>query len=76
MKKILFLSAVALATSFASCKKAKTCTCTQVAGSTTFTNIKTFDKVSKSTANTLCPKTTVYTDASSGQSTSVTCVLS
>ncbi len=76
MKKVILFSAIALATSFASCKKAKTCTCTSVQGTLTITETTTYDKVSKSTGNAVCPKTEVETDASSGQSTTYSCVLS
>lgn len=76
MKKITIIAVAALAVSFASCKKAKTCTCTASGTGWTNTDTYSYDKVSKGTANALCPKTRVYTDSNSGLSQTETCVLS
>lgn len=76
MKKITIIAIAALAVSFASCKKAQTCTCTYSSGTYTSTETYTYDKVSKGTANALCPKTRVYTDSNTGLSQTETCVLS
>lgn len=75
MKKITLLAAVIIAVSFASCKKAKTCTCTDNSG---FKTVTVTDKISKSDANLLCPKTTSSksTSGSSSSNSSSTCVLS
>ncbi len=69
MKKITIIAVAALAVSFASCKKARTCTCTD-SSSSTYQSVTTYEKMSSSTANVVCPKT-----RTSGGSVE-TCVLS
>ncbi len=72
MKKIVIIAVAALAVSFASCKKEKTCTCTDPNGDKTVTSL---DKVSSGDANAACPKTQeVKVGSQSGGVT--TCVLS
>lgn len=75
MKKITILAVAALAVSFASCKKARTCTCTDNNGDKT---VITMDKMSSGDANAACPKTFTgkYTSGSSSSNSSQTCVLS
>lgn len=74
MKKITIIVVAALAVSFASCKKAKTCTCSDTFGTYT----ETFDKVSSSTANSKCPTTVTHSSTNGGTTTSssYTCKLS
>ena len=68
MKKITILAAVALACSFASCKKDRSCTCTysNSGSSDTYTEITTYNKVSKKTAKADCTSGTVYSQAHPG----------
>lgn len=57
MKKGLLFIAVLSAFSFASCKKDRTCTCTTTSdfpGSTTSTDIKTFNDAKKADARAAC----------------------
>lgn len=66
MKKITLLAVAALAISFASCKKDRTCECTysSTGSSTVHTASTVIKKVKKSEAKTLCQKTTyTQTDA-------------
>lgn len=74
MKKITIIAVAALAVSFASCKKAHTCTCTQG----TNTTVTTMDKVSTGDAHAACPKSSTYSYTSGSQTFSGTqsCVLS
>ena len=79
MKKITLIAVAMIAISFASCSKAKTCTCTSADGNVTTTDVTTYDKIGKSTANIACPKTRSQTTVSgSGTSKTVieTCTLS
>lgn len=75
MKKITLLAVAFVAISLASCKKARTCTCTDNNGDKTVT---VTDKISKEDANLVCPKTYTgkYTSGSSTSNSSQTCVLS
>ncbi len=54
MKKITLLAVAALAISFASCKKDRTCTCTGTTGTST---TQTYTKVKKGPAKDACQKT-------------------
>lgn len=75
MKKIAYLAVVALAFSFASCKKDYTCTCTST-GSTS-TNVTKIIGVSKKTAQANCVSKTGTTTSGSYTSTyDQTCTLS
>ena len=71
MKKITLIAAAFIAVSFASCSKAKTCTCTTNYGNgSSTTQVTSYDKISSGDANAVCPKTQV----ANGDIT--TCVLS
>lgn len=75
MKKITYLAVVALAFSFASCKKDYTCTCTST-GSTTPSVTKIIG-VSKKTAQANCvSKTGTSTSGSYTSTYDQTCTLS
>ena len=87
MKKITLILAAFIAVTFASCNKAKTCTCTttqtfnNVAYGSTQTDVTSMDKVSKGDANVACPKTQNQTQVVTGGGagtyvTTKTCVLS
>jgi len=77
MKKITMVAAVALAISFASCKKERSCTCTysNSGSSNTYTEIKTYDKVSKKTAAADCTSGTTYDQAHPSDSQTRVCEL-
>ena len=62
MKKITILAVAALAISFASCKKDRTCTCTHTAtgSSTSSTDVTTMKKISKGAAKAACTSGTSY----------------
>ena len=62
MKKLTILAVAALAISFASCKKDRTCTCTytQTGSSSANTQVTTFTKVSKKAAAANCTSGTSY----------------
>ncbi len=68
MKKITIIAIVLVASSFAACKKERTCTCTYTnsGSSNTYTEITTYDKASKKTANATCTSGTVYSQAEPG----------
>ena len=72
MKKITLIAAAVIAVSFASCKKARTCSCTSTNNGTTVTS---YDKISSGDANKLCPKTDTQT-SSNGSIDITTCTLS
>ena len=72
MKKITIIAVAALAISFASCKKARTCTCTEPNGNKSVTSM---DKVSSNDANASCPKTS-ESKAGTTSGGVTTCVLS
>lgn len=59
---------IAIACSFASCKKDRSCTCTysNSGSSDTYTEITTYNKVSKKLAKTDCTSGTVYSQAHPG----------
>ena len=59
------IAVVALACSIASCKKDRTCTCTysNLGSTNTYTEITTYNKVSKKIAKTDCTSGTVYDQA-------------
>ncbi len=65
MKKTVFIAMVALAFSFASCKKDRTCTCiySNAGSSNTDTQITTYSKVSKKAASANCTSGTSYDQA-------------
>lgn len=62
MKKITIIAIVLIATSFVACKKERACTCTysNSGSSNTYTEITTYDKISKKSANATCTSGTVY----------------
>ncbi|MGZ4035684.1 MAG: hypothetical protein ACXVNN_01715 [Bacteroidia bacterium] len=68
MKKLLFLSIVAVA-SLASCKKDRTCTCTDSSGNT---QVYTLTKISKGEAKDACLATSTHTSGSSTNTTTCT----
>ena len=74
MKKIVLLASVIVATSFASCKKDRTCECTYTTSGTTnvssHTSSTVIKKVKKSDAKYLCTKDTETTTNTNGSSTS------
>jgi hypothetical protein len=69
MKKITLIAVALVAVSFASCKKEKTCSCTQTVVNTnsSYNNNSTYSydvkygKIKKSDANLVCPTTNVST---------------
>lgn len=74
MKKVLFIAIIAAA-SLASCKKDRTCTCTQTStqpGSTSTTNVYTIIKATKGDAKKACINST---QTSGGYTTTNTCSL-
>ncbi len=75
MKKVLLFVAVVAATSFASCKKERTCTCTSdVAGSTA--NVTTFTDARKGDARAACLSTKqTYTVGTTSTVVTTTCTL-
>lgn len=75
MKKITIIAVAFVAISFASCKKAITCTCSSSGTGWSQTDVTTYDKISKGKQRTVCPKTRTYT-GTSGTSTTETCVIS
>ncbi len=72
MKKITLIAAAFIAVSFASCSKAKTCSCSSSNNGTTVTS---YDKIPSSDANKLCPKQRTTT-SSNGNVDITTCTLS
>ena len=68
MKKLTIIAIVLVAGSFAACKKDRTCTCTysNSGSSDTYTEITTYNKVSKKLAKTDCTSGTVYSQAHPG----------
>ena len=76
MKKVLFIAIVAVA-SLASCKKDRTCTCTDSStqpGYVGSTNITTYTKAKKGDARAACMSYT-YTPTGSSYSYTQTCTL-
>lgn len=78
MKKITILAVAALAISFASCKKDRTCTCviSNSGSSNTSTDVTTMTKVSKKTGTANCTSGTTYDAASPGFVQTRKCTLS
>ena len=91
MKKITLIAVALIAVSFASCKKAKTCTCSTTKTTTTTSggfsttsssvssDVTSYDKISSGDANILCPKTTTDSYTTGNSTTHVdtrTCTLS
>lgn len=91
MKKITLIAVALIAVSFASCKKAKTCTCSTTKTTTTTSggfsttsssvssDVTSYDKISSGDANILCPKTTTDTYNTGSNTSHVdtkTCTLS
>ena len=83
MKKILFISMIALV-SFASCKKDRTCTCTDSStepGYVSTTSITTYTEAKKGDARAAClsgtsTSTSTYVGGSTTTTTVATCSLS
>lgn len=72
MKKITLIAAVAvLASTFASCKKAYTCTCTSSSGGASYSASEVYPKMSKSDAEAKCSANNVSSNGGS-----VTCTIS
>lgn len=79
MKKLTILAIAALAISFASCKKDRTCTCTVTSSSSTTASnyVITIKKAKKKDAADFCQKTTwTNTSGSSTSSGTQDCKLS
>ena len=87
MKKITLIAVALIAVSFASCKKAKTCSCSTtytstnngVSYSTSSTDVTSYDKLSSGDINVMCPKMTTDTYNTGSSTTHVdkrTCTLS
>lgn len=77
MKKVAFIATVALAFSFASCKKDRTCTCTynKAWASSTETQITTYNHVSKKAALANCTDGTSYDQSDPYKVEVRTCIL-
>lgn len=77
MKKTVILAIVALACSFASCKKDRTCTCTynKAWASSSETQITTYNHVSKKSALATCSSGTSYDPTDPGKVEVRTCTL-
>lgn len=78
MKKITILAVAALAISFASCKKDRTCTCTStttytVGGSSTGSSVVKHKKISKGAGKAVCHDTE---QTGTGYTETTTCTLS
>lgn len=72
MKKITLILAAFIAFTFASCSKAKTCTCNTsytyngVPVNGVDTDVTTMDKISSGDANVICPKSSTSTETKTG----------
>lgn len=77
MKKIVLLATVALAFSFASCKKDRTCTCTynKPWASSSETTVTTYNHVSKKAALATCSSGTSYDQSEPNKVEVRTCTL-
>lgn len=78
MKKTVFIAMVALAFSFASCKKDRTCTCTYTksGSSSTDTEVTTFNNVTKKTGHANCTSGTTYEHSDPSDFKTRNCTLS
>lgn len=77
MKKIVVLATVALAFSFASCKKDRTCTCRydKAWASSSENTVTTYDHVSKKAALATCNSGTSYDQSEPSRVEVRTCTL-
>jgi hypothetical protein len=77
MKKTVFITMIALACGFASCKKDRTCTCTTYKpwASSSDTQVTTYNKVTKKTAGASCTSGTSYDPSDPGKVETRTCTL-
>ena len=77
MKKTAFIAIVALACSFASCKKDRTCTCTYSKpwASSSETQVTTYNNVSKKSALATCTSGSSYDPADPSKVETRTCNL-
>lgn len=77
MKTVVLLATVALAFSFASCKKDRTCVCTYEKpwAASSETEITTYDHVSKKPALATCNSGTSYDPSEPGKVIIRTCTL-
>lgn len=77
MKKTAFIAIVALACSFASCKKDRTCTCTYYKpwASSSETQVTTFEHISKRSALNNCTSGTTYDNSDPSKVETRTCTL-
>jgi len=77
MKKIMLASLIALACGFVSCKKDRTCTCTyNKSGTSSYdTEITTYNRVTKKSANATCTSGTSYDAADPSNVQTRTCTL-
>lgn len=78
MKKILFIVAVGITCTLASCKKDRTCTCiyTNSGSSNTDTHVTTFNKVTKKSANSNCTSGTTFDQSNPSDFQTRNCTLS
>ena len=78
MKKTVFIAIVALAFSFASCKKDRTCTCVynNAGSSSTDTQVTTYNKITKKSGNANCTSGTTYDQSNPSNFQTRTCTLS
>ena len=77
MKKTAFLAIVALAFSFASCKRDRTCTCTYSKpwASSSETQVTTYNNVSEKSAMATCTSGTSYDPSDPSKVETRTCSL-
>jgi hypothetical protein len=77
MKKITLLAIAITAIGFTSCKKDRTCTCTEISNGQTGTYSYTIKEESKKTAKDVCTKiTTTETSGNTVTTSSTDCKLS
>ncbi len=77
MKKTVFITIIALACGFASCKKNRTCTCTYSKSwaSSSETHITTYNNVTKKSALATCSSGTSYDPSDASKVETRTCSL-
>jgi hypothetical protein len=77
MKKTVFITMIALACGFASCKKDRTCTCTYSKpwASSSDTQVVTYNHVTKKSALATCTSGTSYDPADPSKVETRTCTL-
>ena len=77
MKKTVYITMIALACGFASCKKDRTCTCTynKPWASSSDTQVTTYDHVTKKSASATCTSGTTYDPSDPSKVETRTCSL-